>query len=295
MKLVIKKFLSCFVVCILFVLGNVEVFAYSDRLENDVVATAYHAITYQKLGEVSNLNFDSNTGEFSFTLNEKNYHFQLKPWESPSTREELPDVVEYYGETNDYMCSLSSNGINMSIHVLPKSGIGTDPASNHTDFLMIVVGGRKKMQDAFSELTDLKIVKQIKQHNLNLSSEPLAKTASTVTPRKSLHVLANGDSMSEGWATSTHAYSNMYKVHVYQYNVKYIWGGDGVSLFSRYYTQPSIVVWNTPARPPAGLQSVNVTAEIDVTEGKLEALAHNKFIVEDLPFYFPIYDSCDIA
>ena len=194
--------------------------------------------------------------------------------------------------------------LGLRLNISPKHALGAAAPSNLTEYLIILVGERESVQAAFCETAASQESKQIKAHHLRTCADlnPFAK----VTPARrnsSLHVLASGfyipvllsSGVSEAWATSEHAYSNMYRVTLYQYLVVPALPGDGITLYSRYFTQPALSVWNSPAYPPAGVQSVNVVAELDVTEAQLEAYTHYTALFDKVPIMYPIYDTCDIS
>lgn len=256
------------------------------------------------MGEVEHFSFDENQGVLAFLLNGNPYECNMELYTGDLTvKEDLPGAAVYYGENNELKCSLTEYEGSMCINISPKHALGASVASNRTEYLIILVGERQSIQTAFRETAASQANKQIKAHHLRTCADlnPFAK-ATPARRDSSLHVLASGmyipailsSGVSEAWATSEHAYINMYRVRLYQYIVVPALPGDGISLFSRYYTQPALSVWNSPANPPAGVQSVNVVAELDVTEAQLEAYTHYTASVAGVPVLYPIYDTCDI-
>lgn len=123
---------------------------------------------------------------------------------------------------------------------------------------------------------------------------------SSITARSSLHVLASGLSVpflissgvSEGWASTTYLYSNYYTVNNLQYSVSYNWPSDGISLWYDYIN--SVVAYNTPAWPAAGLTSVSGSWRIDSSIGKIVAEATVSALVKGVPIMFYVYDTINI-
>lgn len=300
-----KKLFAFVLACLLFVLSNTAVFANSvGNEEMPRAALAYHSLTYEELGEVEHFSFDQSQGSLSFLLNGNPYEFNMELFTGDLTvKEDLPGAAVYYGENNGLKCSLTEQEDSMCINISPKHALGASAPSNRTEYLIILVGERQSIQTAFRETAESQANKQIKAHHLRTCADfnPFAK-ATPARRDSSLHVLAFGmyipailsSGVSEAWATSEHAYSNMYRVRLYQYIDVPALPGDGITLFSRYYTQPALSVWNSPANPPAGVQSVNVVAELDVTEAKLEAYTHYTALIDKIPIIYPIYDTCDI-
>lgn len=300
-----RKILAMVIACLLLTLGNVSAYAQPLYHENSgEVALAYHSITYEELGKIRNLSHDKTEGVLTFSLNNHSYNIPVKLYTGDlQVKEKLTGCIVYYGENNNLKCSITEYFGNTCINISPKHAYTSEALTNQSEYLIILVGNLNEIQQSFTQVVATQTSQEIKLHNVQASTVKNSLQLAN-TRGRSLHVLAQGSfsipffvstGVSEAWATSEHAYSNVYRVKLYQYLVLTALPGDGITLYSRYHTQPAISVWNSPTWPPSGLQSVNVVAELDVTEAKLEAYTHYTALGGNVPLLFPVYDTCDIA
>ena len=225
-------------------------------------------ITYEKIGNIDDFLFVELTGKVSFTLNDGYYEFDMSPFYECTVAKD-PDYAVYYGKNsnNDLECSLVKKKSNN--YITAKINLKNDPAKNaienEKDHFIIINADQDELNEALKLIpTNSAIQNQKKDNLMEMAQLDQASSASYATyARLTLHVLA---------------------------------AGDGVSLYTRFFTPPTNAVWDSPVNPPAGVQNVSgIAYDIEILEGQFEAKNSKVVMIGNIPLINTDYDNCNVA
>jgi hypothetical protein len=267
---------------------------------------AYDRYTMEYIGELENIKVHESDSKVDIIFNFNGKSFDLQLNEHPNKESHNLSVRTFSNEKHIsdrrtvYNGMKSDKGFFGEI-VFPDTSISHK--GNKEEFAYLITDKKIDLKGILSDVSNKENVKERIVNN-KLSLKAIQQADDLIMSRSSsssAYVHATGPSipflissgMAEGWATIQYPPGGSLRtITNLHYNIVYNWPSDGVSLW--YDSMNNDLLYNSPAWPSSGVQSVNGSWVVDITKGDLVAQATTTALVKGVPVGYSNYDVDDL-